>query len=674
MAFLPSKGVVAGDREGRLCYSKDGGETWHRGYTFGESGSITTIGVSPGVSRDNTVFVGTEKGGVFKSEDGGASFVEASDGLRGKSIRSVALSPGYERDATVYASTWYEAVFCSKDGGKHWEHFKEGITTNKQADSEQYKSPHFRELRISSAFGEDRTMFLAGFDGLFKSVDGGRRWKQLETMPVRLILQIAVGAAAKNTYNLAIATDGGGVYASTGRGERWTVRNRGLKKTTVQSIAFSSNSNKYPILLAASEKDFSVWSEGAGCWKTAPFLDKEGRALSLIKNGLRKIIRKARLSVPKGLNTFYPKPDFIVVSPDFYGDRKIFFGTRYGGVYRSDDGGLSWSAIWMDRQISSLVISPAFSKDATLFASVRSKGIYRTTSGEKTWHAVNTGLEGRFVRPRQKVQSRTTPDLGMADIRLAISPSYEADHTVFAGSSEGFYRTENKGQSWQRVNVLSLGEDPPIQAIAISPKYSEDGTVLVSVKGRGLFGSKDGGRNFLEIGSGLIQQNHCLRCLAFSPSYAIDRTIFGASDEELFLSTDGGETWKLIPRPVRYEDNQEAIRYEGDWQVAHGEEFSASTVRHSEVSGSRAGLTFVGTGITWLGGTGKDHGIARVLIDGEYVAEVDQFGEERRVMMPVYSIESMPSGPHTLDIEVCGSKNPKASGYRVEIDAFDVFP
>ena len=79
----------------------------------------------------------------------------------------------------------------------------------------------------------------------------------------------------------------------------------------------------------------------------------------------------------------------------------------------------------------------------------------------------------------------------------------------------------------------------------------------------------NGGETFAQIGIDLINNNHFLSNMdkfppasvpiKFSPSYAIDNTIYGSSAEELFQSTDGGNTWKIITIPIRYEDSRKNV-------------------------------------------------------------------------------------------------------------------
>ena len=199
---------------------------------------------------------------------------------------------------------------------------------------------------------------------------------------------------------------------------------------------------------------------------------------------------------------------------------------------------------------------------------------------------------------------------------------------------------------------------------------------LFVLRVKDIFKTIDGGTTFVEIGHDLINNNHFLSLIKFSPAYSIDNTIYVAG-YELFQSTDGGNTWKLIKRPIRYENTsgqQDVVCYQGDWKILKSNDFSAQKVSHSNVAHTKAILTFVGTGVSWIGTESNDQGIAKICIDGNFKGCVDQFSSTRNVMVRSYSITDLDYGPHTIMIEVTGTKNPESTGHRIEIDAFDIAP
>ena len=82
--------------------------------------------------------------------------------------------------------------------------------------------------------------------------------------------------------------------------------------------------------------------------------------------------------------------------------------------------------------------------------------------------------------------------------------------------------------------------------IAVSPNYKQDRTLLAGLAGYsvsgGLYRSTDGGDTWRPTTRGLTDLDISL--IVFSPSFAVDRTIFlTAQDHGLFRSTDGGDTW-----------------------------------------------------------------------------------------------------------------------------------
>jgi hypothetical protein len=180
-----------------------------------------------------------------------------------------------------------------------------------------------------------------------------------------------------------------------------------------------------------------------------------------------------------------------------------------------------------------LLLSPQFPGDPVMWAST-DNGIRKSTDGGATW--------------------QPTGPAGLTE--LAMSPNYSTDGTVFAGTTAGLFVTRDKGLTWSKLTAAPLGS-VRVKAIAVSPNFAADGTVLLSAGGSGLYKSTDGGRTFVATGASLIQSNLVIADyewptsapIQFSPSYAVDRTIFGFAEQNIVKSTDGGATWTVLNLP-----------------------------------------------------------------------------------------------------------------------------
>ena len=219
-------------------------------------------------------------------------------------------------------------------------------------------------------------------------------------------------------------------------------------------------------------------------------------------------------------------------------------GTGKDVILRSTDGGLNFSVVGNinSQPVVYLAISPDFAADKTLYAGVKD-GIYKTVDGGYTWQPVSNG-----VPPMQE------------ESKLAISPSYKVDQTVFAGTTAGLFVTRDGGKSWSKLAGTADGDDGYVEAVAISPNYQNDQTLIMSVRGRGLFKSVNGGTTFTRVGDDLLNKNHSLAnmygfwpptlAIKFSPAYSLDQTIYGVAETNLFKSIDGGNTWVNLPIPT----------------------------------------------------------------------------------------------------------------------------
>lgn len=133
---------------------------------------------------------------------------------------------------------------------------------------------------------------------------------------------------------------------------------------------------------------------------------------------------------------------------------------------------------------------------------------------------------------------------------VAISPNYTIDKTILAAvTTEGLYRLNNEGNSWELVIGL---RNKTINCIAFSPNYPNDNAIFVGTDGSGLFRTEDNGNTWRAILQGTTNS------IAFSPNYMHDSTIyvggrFGAQNPTravgYAISRDGGKTWKVFDYP-----------------------------------------------------------------------------------------------------------------------------
>jgi hypothetical protein len=122
----------------------------------------------------------------------------------------------------------------------------------------------------------------------------------------------------------------------------------------------------------------------------------------------------------------------------------------------------------------------------------------------------------------------------------------------------------------------------------------------------------------------------------------------------------------------RIEENNAALTFTGRWYSNDNPALSGGQAILATDAGSRANITFTGTGIEWVAYRDEWSGVARVYLDGELKTTVDNYLSPSQVQVVPYRINGLSSGVHTLTIEATGTHNESSKGSWVWVDAFNV--
>ncbi len=197
-------------------------------------------------------------------------------------------------------------------------------------------------------------------------------------------------------------------------------------------------------------------------------------------------------------------------------------GAPHGAAYRDPSG--AWQGGWMDYSDAPMLqIAPAphAEQSGVLLAASDGAGILRTTNRGQTWALCNYGLHDFTV-------------LALAWAPPAPASQWPSFEVVFAGTEQGLYRSPAAGLGWQQV----AGVADAIQALAVSPNFHVDGTVLAGGEAGGLLRSTDGGRSFAHM-EGFTARVDALLALRAGGWLA-------ATPAGLYASDDA-HMWQLLP-------------------------------------------------------------------------------------------------------------------------------
>lgn len=366
---------------------------------------------------------------------------------------------------------------------------------------------------IVVAPGSPSTIYVSGFgaDGssrIFKTTDGGANWKPISS----IVAANSIFVDPRNASVVYALTDRG-VLKSTNGGATWARAAAGLPDTFVSLLAIDpvTTSNLY------AAAGFGI--AGAGIFKST----NGGESWTALSTGLPPNVFLSSLLV----DPVTPSNIYITGMVPQNGGPPSFI------IARSMDGGETWNplntTLLPNTSIRLLAIAPTAPSTlygvGSLSSGPLSQGIFRSTDGGQSWTAVDTGLSSGALIVSVVLDPKDPAAIYLA----ALFPFAEAG---------GILKSTDGGKSWRAINT-GLPSNTPIQSLAIDAVTS---STMYLIADGSFFKSTDGGTHWNRAATGLaVVSVGALAVNRFDPGM-----IYAAAGNSLFKSVDSGTTWNKL--------------------------------------------------------------------------------------------------------------------------------
>jgi len=191
----------------RVWRTKDAGKTWTAVSDVLDGSFVSAVAIAPSDSR--TVYVGTEKGAIYRSKDGGDAWSEnlAGNDVPKFVITRLAVHP--TNPQTIYptvANVGHPHVFRSVDGGDRWE------------DVDRRRLPDIAHSSLVVHPDDPSRIFVANDVGVFATADAGKTWQNLSfNLPRTPVTDLVLH---RQSQTLFAATYGRSIYSLSLRAGR----------------------------------------------------------------------------------------------------------------------------------------------------------------------------------------------------------------------------------------------------------------------------------------------------------------------------------------------------------------------------------------------------------------------------------------------------------------------
>jgi len=469
-------------------YTTDGGATWKNSQGIPSGISVVAIHADYNSPVSSRRILATTGRGVYCSEDGGRTFSILTNGIPAGQITGSALAIDTAgRRTVVYAAT-VSALYKSSDGGRSWNRL-------------YGPSSGYQEIR-TGLFDPNTVYVLCNHDEICKSIDGGKSWnKQLgdrsncsgdwkseavgwsfeRNMWSIGVSPVAPGRAIWTDFFRLYKTENGGewwqeIFSNNESNRRWS--SRGLEVTTCYGYHIDPlNPSRHYISCTDNGFFRSVdtgktwtYANTGSNWNTFYWCAIDPQNTSILYAAVSSLHDLPQpwhsgqrssgavvMSTDAGKSWIYRSAGLpgqsvtcVIIDPQSNaGSRTLYAATWGTGVYKSIDGGSSWSeknnGITGSKQAWRIILD----RGVLYLVTVRDKpadlngSVFKSTDGAATWIRLDNTID--FKEPTDIAVHPGNPDILYVANRLTHTAG------ILDTIPGGVYRSVNGGAAWERV-------------------------------------------------------------------------------------------------------------------------------------------------------------------------------------------------------------------------------
>ena len=517
----------------------DYGRTWQPIFDDQPTGSVGAIAVS--LSNPDVIYVGSGEGlhrpdlsvgdGIYKSTDAGKTWSHL--GLRdGQQIAQLAVDPRNADRLFVavaghpYGPNEERGIFRSLNGGKTFEKvlYRDENTGGGDVQIDPASSDIVYATLWESREGPWENSTWNGTNGgIFKSIDGGKTWRQLvKGLPDKIVqANLAVAPSSSRTLFAAVKTPiTSKLYRSEDGGDSW------VSTTDDPRPAAGIGGGELPVVRFDPKNPAIVYSASVVCWKSI----NSGKTW----DGWR--------GAPGG-------DDYqnVWINPE--NPNVILLGSDQGAIV-TVNGGDSWSS-WYNQPTAQLY-----------HVSADNAFPYRLYSGQQESGSVGIASRGN----NGSITFRDWHPVAAEEYGYVVADPLDPD-IIYGGKLTRYDRRTGQAQGILPVPLQS----PNFRMLRTQPVvFSPTDPHLLFFSGNTLWQTRDRGENWKQISPDLTRKTYDLpasigkyrtdptaeakqRGVIYTvapSSLDVNRIWCGTDDGLIHLTTDGGKSWSDVTPPV----------------------------------------------------------------------------------------------------------------------------